>query len=69
MNEFDKENYDLWKWGIFYYNPKDPNLTVEKRNGLGYTFNFGHKISFVILGLILVFIVGEILYSTGVIKF
>jgi uncharacterized membrane protein len=31
------------KWssgGLFYYNPDDPALIVEKRDGLGYTYNF-----------------------------
>jgi len=68
MNEFDKDNHELWKWGIFYYNPKDSNLLVAKRNGLGWTFNFGHKASFVVLGLIITIIVGNLLFSFGVIK-
>lgn len=68
MNEFDKGNYQLWKWGIFYYNPQDPDLMVPKRNGLGLTFNFGHKVSFVVLGLIIAIIAGDLLFSLGVIK-
>jgi uncharacterized membrane protein len=31
------------KWsggGMFYYNPDDPALMVEKKDGLGYTYNF-----------------------------
>jgi uncharacterized membrane protein len=68
MNEFDKDNYELWKWGIFYYNPKDSKLIVAKRNGLGWTLNFGHKVSFVVIGLILTIVVGNLLFSFGVIK-
>jgi uncharacterized membrane protein len=68
MNEFDKDNYELWKWGIFYYNPKDSKLMVSKRNGLGWTFNFGHTVSFVVIGLILAIVVGNLLFSFGVIK-
>lgn len=68
MNEFDRDNYELWKWGLIYYNPKDPNLLVAKRNGLGWTFNFGHKVSFVVLGLIIIIIVGNLLFSLGIIK-
>jgi uncharacterized membrane protein len=59
MNQFDKENNQLWKWGIIYYNPQDPGLFVEKRNGLGRTLNFGNKyaliflvLTFVVIGLI-----------------
>jgi uncharacterized membrane protein len=29
-----------WRLGIFYYNPSDPSLFVEKRTGVGYTINF-----------------------------
>lgn len=57
MNEFDKNNPELYKLGIFYYNPKDPNLIVEKRNGLGWTFNFGHSISIWTFALILAIII------------
>src|SRR5262249_59033958 len=29
-----------YRWGgAFYYNPDDPSLFVEKRYGVGYTFN------------------------------
>lgn len=32
-----------WKAGIFYFNPDDPAIFVEKRMGLGWTMNFGNK--------------------------
>lgn len=38
-----------WKGGIIYVNPKDPRIWVPKRNGLGYTLNFGHGISILII--------------------
>lgn len=44
---------DCWKWGQFYYNPQDPAFMVEKRFGIGYTMNFGHKLSWVLMALIL----------------
>jgi uncharacterized membrane protein len=40
--------------GAFYYNPNDPALMVEKRVGYGWTFNFAHKLSWIILALLLV---------------
>ena len=49
MNEFDKQNHELWKWGIIYYNPNDSAIWVEKRNGLGWTLNFAHKVSWLII--------------------
>lgn len=33
----------FWKWGVFYINPDDPAIMVEKRFGLGYTINFGNR--------------------------
>jgi uncharacterized membrane protein len=40
-----------WKAGMFYVNPDDPSIFVEKRFGIGYTFNFAHPVSWLILGL------------------
>jgi uncharacterized membrane protein len=40
-----------WKWGMFYVNGDDPALFVEKRCGIGYTLNFGHKVSWLILAV------------------
>ncbi|MGH9737730.1 MAG: DUF5808 domain-containing protein [Candidatus Acidiferrales bacterium] len=41
-----------WKMGLFYYNPDDPALLVEKRIGIGYTFNFARGMAWIILVLI-----------------
>ena len=41
---------DCWKLGIFYYNPRDPALMVEKRFGIGYTLNFGNRLSWAFVG-------------------
>jgi uncharacterized membrane protein len=49
-----------WRGGIFYYNPDDPALFVEKRVGVGYDFNFGNRLTWVILGGILLFVAGTI---------
>jgi uncharacterized membrane protein len=38
-----------WRLGIFYINPDDPAILVEKRFGLGYTFNFGHVVSWLVV--------------------
>jgi uncharacterized membrane protein len=42
-----------WKMGMFYYNPDDPALMVEKRFGIGYTPNFAHAKAWVIMALII----------------
>jgi uncharacterized membrane protein len=43
-----------WRWGLLYVNRGDPALFVEKRFGLGYTFNFGNPWAWVILAAFLV---------------
>ncbi len=47
----DRSPDRCWKAGIFYVNPDDPALFVEKRFGIGYTLNFAHPLSWLILGL------------------
>jgi uncharacterized membrane protein len=42
-----------WKAGIFYVNPDDPALLIEKRFGIGYTVNFGRPVAWVILAAVL----------------
>lgn len=34
-----------WKLGLFYFNPQDPSIFLEKRMGIGWTINFGSSIA------------------------
>ena len=43
-----------WRWGIFYFDPSDPAVFVEKRFGIGYTLNFGSRQSWLILALVVI---------------
>lgn len=43
---------ECWKWGQIYYNPDDPSIMVQKRFGLGYTFNFARWQSWAMLGFL-----------------
>lgn len=43
----------FWKAGLFYFNPGDSALMVPKRQGFGYTLNFGRPVCWVIFALIL----------------
>lgn len=46
---------ECWKAGMIYYNPNDAALFVERRAGLGYTFNFGNRWSWILVaGLVLI---------------
>ena len=39
---------ECWKWGLFYRNPDDAALLVEKRIGFGWTLNYANKWSWVV---------------------
>ena len=55
----DPANY---KWGIFYFNPKDRRIGVPKYNKLlGWTLNFGNIYSY----LIIIGIIAAILITTS----
>jgi uncharacterized membrane protein len=62
MNSFDKNNPDLWKWALFYYNPKDPSIWVEKRSTDGWTLNFARFQSYLICALFLLLAFGMEIY-------
>ena len=53
---------ECWKWGMFYYNPLDKRIFLPKRTGLGFTLNFAHPVSTVIMCALIVFIIISILY-------
>jgi uncharacterized membrane protein len=57
-----------WHGDQFYYNPHDPALFVEKRIGLGLTFNFGNRGSWIVLAVILLIPVGLLLLAFALTK-
>lgn len=52
-----------WKLGYIYFNRNDPSFSIEKRNGIGWTLNFAHPLSWVILIAIIAFIIISSLLS------
>ena len=42
---------DCWKWGSFYFNRNDPALVVPLRSGMGYSFNYAHLTTRILLTL------------------
>jgi len=43
-----------WKvGGLFYFNPQDPAIWVEKRFGFGYTLNIGNAGAWLLIGMML----------------
>lgn len=52
-----------WHGGEFYYNAQDPALFVEKRSGLGLTLNFGNRMSWIVLAVMLLIPAGLVLLA------
>ena len=55
-----EDDDDYWILGMFYYNPNDKRLNVEKRVGVGGTINMAHPAGKVISGVLVLLIVGSI---------
>ncbi len=49
----DRTADEHWRWGLFYFNPKDTALLVEKRFGIGFTLNFAARGAWLLLGVVL----------------
>ncbi|KJU72573.1 DUF1648 domain-containing protein [Clostridium baratii] len=47
--EYYIDDDDEFKWGIFYYNPKDKSILSRKRMGIGYDFNYGNEKAIIIV--------------------
>jgi uncharacterized membrane protein len=63
-NVTNRNDDKYWKWGLFYYNPDDPSMFVEKRFGVGWTTNFGNwKVNWIIISIILLVILIFIVLS------
>ena len=64
MKDFQHEDPENWKWGVFYFNKKDFRFIVPKQNQMmGWTFNFAHPITFTVLVLILAMIVSLLIIN------
>lgn len=53
----DRTPDQCWRAGMFYVNPDDPAILVEKRFGIGYTLNFGRPAAWLLIGLILAVVI------------
>ncbi len=56
---------ECWKGGILYYNPNDAALFVQRRDGMGFTINFGNRRCWLLYaGLILVLASGPLVMQS-----
>lgn len=50
--------------GMFYVNRKDPRIIIPKRlPSLGWTLNFGHPVSFVFMGALVLAVLAGVYFS------
>jgi uncharacterized membrane protein len=54
---------DCWNKGVFYNNPNDTRLWVEKPDGMGWTLNMAHKAARWVLAGLVAFIAVDILIA------
>lgn len=54
------DNDEHYKWGMFYYNPDDPAVLVEKRVGVGVDFNYARWQGKLFLAVIVLILLGSI---------
>lgn len=57
----DKDDDEHWKLGQFYFNKEDPTIFIEKRFGIGWTNNWAHPLSWILLIGVIVLSVAPIL--------
>lgn len=60
---FDSDEDKQWIAGIFYYNPEDSAVFVEKRFGIGTTMNMARWQAWLIVGGLILFIVATFLWT------
>ncbi|ASN03542.1 DUF1648 domain-containing protein [Virgibacillus necropolis] len=54
----DRDDDQYWKLGMFYFNKNDPSIFLEKRFGVGWTNNWAHPLSWIIMLVIIAGAVG-----------
>ncbi|MFM2136141.1 MAG: hypothetical protein RL021_1541 [Bacteroidota bacterium] len=64
FNQWHKDPYN-WKWGMIYYNKKDPRVWLPKRNPvMGWTLNFAHRSAYIwLIGLMAIPLITMLLLS------
>ena len=59
----EKDDDELWKLGLIYYNPNDPAIFVSKRVGVGWSLNHARWQTWAMIVVIITFVVISILLS------
>lgn len=54
----DRDDDQYWKLGQFYFNKNDPAIFLEKRFGVGWTNNWAHPLSWIIIIVVILLAAG-----------
>lgn len=57
------DNDSHYKWGMFYYNPDDPAVVVEKRVGVGIDFNYARWQAQLAVGVLIFLPIGFVIVA------
>src|SRR5690625_2252602 len=60
----DRDDDQFWKLGQFYFNKNDPAIFLEKRFGVGWTNNWAHPLSWIIVLAIILIPIGMTIFLT-----
>ncbi|MCY1531407.1 hypothetical protein D9M68_666310 [compost metagenome] len=55
MGNKGNEKAKFYKMGLFYYNPDDPSLFVDRKIGIGQDLNWAHKKSYLLFIFLILF--------------
>jgi uncharacterized membrane protein len=58
-----------WRFGVFYFDKNDPRIWAPKRTKLGWTLNFAHNASWLVLAALTLSVIvaaGIVAYSVHV---
>lgn len=59
-NLINRDDDDNYIWGMFYYNPNDRELWVEKRAGIGWTINMARSGAKIFMSFVGLFLIGAL---------
>ena len=59
----DPDEEDHWKFGLIYFNKEDPSVFVERRFGIGSTFNLARWQAWLFIGGLVLFTVLTLVWS------
>lgn len=64
--EEKEQDFNPWKWGIFYYDPADRRWFLPKKNGLGHTLNFARPGAVILFACLTVVVITYVIHEIAI---